>query len=1056
MKLGLMTDRFAEKYGAVLQAYALQTYLQKAEHTAEFIDYRPDYMVTGGRLALPWSRGLFIGLARGLFLSRLFTSLQDPSVPAEVRAYQRHERAIGCALAALAFAVYAWTLCPGFFPGASAASCAGLLQAQPSDAVIGHPYWALAARLAMLLPIGELPFRLNLFSALCGAAAVAWVFRLTTLLLYEALREHMWSAVITTDDDPPGAMQPQAAGNNDWIQTDAAHHRQALAGGAVAALAFAFCAPLWSASVSLHAQTFDLLLLLLTATLLAKHLLLGQPFYLVAGTFLCGIGLVESVAFAVLLPVFLGIFFCTGARQNQLSASFGLLLISLGSGLLCAAVLLVVGSVCGGAALSSATSLQVIAELGRSHAHALLAGLSRSGWLPALSQGFVPVLTLYLGARSLFDKRDTQASWSWCAVCAMFAALAALALLNLPGSCWQLAREGDSLPLVPLLGTAMACGALFVFGLQQSRKPDVDESDDEAPSGTLLLRGAGTLLSAAVALLVLVAPFRNIKDADGRLGAFADAFCREVLAASPQASCFVTDGLFDANLLVQARLAKRNVILLTDRVIPPSGAAQGKGAPPTAAPTALDEGKESLRLNSDEADQIALLTSSALWREAGYQPVPDRLAYRAGKLQESIDPSALLKQHRAFWQRIEPLLASGPELAPSLRRYHQAMRMQVSRVANDLGVLCLSKEAMKEAEEAFCRARAIDADNLSAFLNQYALYFEHPEIGRVQELQARMTAFAVRSPTVDALASCEASYGALYLPGVEHLSGHTFVEQALSQSGQRQSPLMAQLSEHCRVALLSEGALRPAPQTAVPSAPDNTLARAKWAFLNGRRSDAEMWLRVLIQTRRDRLPVYALLAEVLLSKGALGEVRSEILPAMRVASSSGESRALIDLTEGRLAMCGKPSDYAAARACFTRALLCNPDSEESQAQLLQASLALNDTRQIESDCLALLAHTPAQPAAHAALGRLYLSQGRYQEAEKSLNASVAVRSTAPALSDLAVALYQLRKLDAAEKAACRALLLDPALVSAWDALKRVLSAAGALKTVASARLNAQS
>jgi tetratricopeptide (TPR) repeat protein len=450
------------------------------------------------------------------------------------------------------------------------------------------------------------------------------------------------------------------------------------------------------------------------------------------------------------------------------------------------------------------------------------------------------------------------------------------------------------------------------------------------------------------------------------------------------------------------------------------------------------------------------LTSSELWSEVGYPSVPDRLAYRAGKQQESVDPSVLLTQHRAFWQRIEPLLASGQDLTPSLRLFHQAMRMQVGRVANDLGVLFLSKDAMKEADDAFCHAQAIDPDNLSAFLNQYALYFEHPEVGRVKELQARMTAFAARSLTVDALASCEASYGALYLPGAEHLAGYTFVEQVLSQSKLPQSPLMAQISEHCRVALLSEGAPRPASLTAAPRAPDNALAKAKWAFLNGRRSDAEMWLRVLIQTRRDRLPVYALLAEVLISKGALSEVRSEILPAMRVSGSGGESLALIDLTEGRLAMCGKPSDYAAARACFIRALRCNPDNEESQAHLLQASLALNDKRQLESDCLALLAHTPAHPAAHAALGRLFLSQGRYQEAEKSLNASVAVRSTAPALSDLAVALYQLQKLDAAKKAACRALLLDPALGSAWDTLKMVLSAAGTLKTVASVRLNAQS
>jgi len=63
-----MTFHFAENYGAVLQAYALQTYLQKAGHTVEFIDYRPEYMVSGGRLVFPLSRKQFIGDAHVMFI----------------------------------------------------------------------------------------------------------------------------------------------------------------------------------------------------------------------------------------------------------------------------------------------------------------------------------------------------------------------------------------------------------------------------------------------------------------------------------------------------------------------------------------------------------------------------------------------------------------------------------------------------------------------------------------------------------------------------------------------------------------------------------------------------------------------------------------------------------------------------------------------------------------------------------------------------------------------------------------------------------------------------
>lgn len=41
MKIGIMTFHWATNYGAILQSYALQTYLEKQGHTVEIIDYRP-------------------------------------------------------------------------------------------------------------------------------------------------------------------------------------------------------------------------------------------------------------------------------------------------------------------------------------------------------------------------------------------------------------------------------------------------------------------------------------------------------------------------------------------------------------------------------------------------------------------------------------------------------------------------------------------------------------------------------------------------------------------------------------------------------------------------------------------------------------------------------------------------------------------------------------------------------------------------------------------------------------------------------------------------------
>ena len=49
MKIGIFTFHCAHNFGAVLQAYALQTYLRNQGHESYIIDYRPNYLVRGYR-----------------------------------------------------------------------------------------------------------------------------------------------------------------------------------------------------------------------------------------------------------------------------------------------------------------------------------------------------------------------------------------------------------------------------------------------------------------------------------------------------------------------------------------------------------------------------------------------------------------------------------------------------------------------------------------------------------------------------------------------------------------------------------------------------------------------------------------------------------------------------------------------------------------------------------------------------------------------------------------------------------------------------------------------
>lgn len=55
MKIGIMTFHWADNYGAVLQAYALQTHIASLGHDVEIIDYRPSWAADANPVACPRS-----------------------------------------------------------------------------------------------------------------------------------------------------------------------------------------------------------------------------------------------------------------------------------------------------------------------------------------------------------------------------------------------------------------------------------------------------------------------------------------------------------------------------------------------------------------------------------------------------------------------------------------------------------------------------------------------------------------------------------------------------------------------------------------------------------------------------------------------------------------------------------------------------------------------------------------------------------------------------------------------------------------------------------------
>lgn len=180
------------------------------------------------------------------------------------------EKLTGASLFLVALALYACTGSPYPVPGESAWLVAAHTELTGAAPLL-NPVWGQVARAISWIPIGPLAFRLNLFSALCGAGAV-WV-------LYLILRRL------------PVKKQIQ----------DACPQVQTVI-GLCGALYLMVSLPLWHASTRAHYDSFDLLLFLASVYFLQSHLRQPGPIPACLFAFLYGLGLVESPIFVIWAP----------------------------------------------------------------------------------------------------------------------------------------------------------------------------------------------------------------------------------------------------------------------------------------------------------------------------------------------------------------------------------------------------------------------------------------------------------------------------------------------------------------------------------------------------------------------------------------------------------------------------------------------------------------------------------------------------------------------------------------------------------------------------------
>jgi Tfp pilus assembly protein PilF len=966
---------------------------------------------------------------------------------------------IGPGLGLLALAVYLITLSAGPYPGPSAAlitTHAGL----SVFATNANPLWGFIVWLIGLLPVGSLAGRLNVFSALCGAAAVG--------LLYRIVAEAIYSAIEV----------------NEWNRASAAW--AARLGGCGAALFLAFCVPFWIVSNRAHTASLDILLLLVAVYLLFLFWKNDRNVLLFALAFVYGVGMVEFATFIVFAPLFgvtaLGLLW----SRRKLRA-----------GLLGGIVL------CGLAGLS----LYLVAAWRFMHTEAFVLreyksfflvlwytwrdqyflitrSLPSVGWILVVVLTIVPWLTaVWVARRALNEERD----WGYYILHFVMAGLTIAVLFNLPIAPWPSLGFYPFL-VTPYLLAACSYGYLAAYWCLAPATWWRDSLDPRKPR---FVQVSSVTLAALALLLVLVAPFLNGRQASGRPARSINALVNAVIDSLDGRRWLVTDGVIDDNLrvaaaeqrvpvkLVNFQMGQNPVYMKHVASFFPDVRLQS-----LAQVGALPFLQEWIGTEPEIARKLALLTLPDLWVAGRMTAVPDRTLFVGTTDPKTVDADALFRRQREVWGGVVPLLKQSVSNEDNLAAISRYYLRHLGLVANNLGVLMQDLGRDDLAFACYREARAMEPENISALLNLYVMVQRGYSTPEADSVRRSFTEFAAGLKKKRRIWSLSREHGYVRMPeafadlgwnwalsgnpglavagfrkAVELAPALTAPKQALAafyfaqERNEESEALYRELLEKdeknaaaliglARLAArggdLPEAARRlERAEKAAVSKPRMALEWAALYALAGELNRARIVLDELVSVQPDLPRAWALLAGILLQQKDQ-ERLNECVKKMRGMAGRdfavAWTLAQIALAEGNL------SD---GRQYLEQAASLRPNSPETIEGLLRLDVQEGNQTLAEEHVRRLIYFAPDNAYGNHILGILQLRRKEYALAENSLRRSARAERTADSLNDLAWVLCERESYDEAEKLVRESLAMVPN-PAAWDTLGVILMRTGRL------------
>ncbi len=963
----------------------------------------------------------------------------------------------GLLLGGLVFSVYLFTLSRGVFPGPSAGVVVqqlGLMPRMNPD----QPIWQVVVHAVSRLPFGNLPLRLNFFSALCSFLTVWLVYDVTARIVMNVI-------VLCRKNEAHSLLAARLA-------------------GVAASLFLAFSVPFWVAATRAGSEAFDLLLLLAMTRLWLSALGSERSWPSLVFAFLLGVGVTEFATLILLAPLFIVSLLYGLWRREVLSigAAVQLLLAALaGASVYVFAAWQFTGSP--GYELREYSSMwEVLLFMWRSQYYMLTQSLPKVGWLVILVLTVAPWATALLVARKALNE---EKDWSFYFLHLIMVACTVVVALRLPFVRWPLYL------VTPLLLAAVLFGYLVAYWFLV---PAVWWPEDDRPVVQWLRRWFGAFLVLPAFGLLAVVPFRNLPVADGRPALYLTRLANAIVDGLPENGCLATDGTLDTQLFVAARERGRTinfvdpsagnnrvyVKLISEKLDNPRLRNQ--------AQISLIQMLQTWIADEPDAEaKLALMTLPDLWIGGGKIPLADCFWYRGVARHADVNIAETLTRHRAFWGELIPNLrafqaTAGPELTP----FANYLVRRAGSVANNLGVFLEDAGRPAEALEVYNKAREIDPENVSALLNLMGMAERNQAGDQKDRIAAEMKVFSERKQEYEIWGLSQA-YGyvrhpdaflqlgwtwavsgraGLAVSGLERALAlasdknrgdiqETLADVYLSQSEDEKSQAMyetvlqrepgnyrAQMGL-ARLALRAGDFARAKEryaQARASGAPQTLLALETGAMqiMAGNDAEARVVLEELVKNEPTLTRAWALLASVRLRLGD----ESGFDDCIQRLKSAKDGQELVALLRADAAW--KSRDYVAARRYFEDVLKRQPANRKVLERLLRMDMVQAREKEIREHARSLLQVDPQSAMGFYALGSVQLNAGELALAETSLRQSLAYQKSPEALNDLAWALFKQDKFEEAEQRAREVVALEPRLATAWDTLGVVLLKKGAL------------